>query len=87
MSARHGTWTTWALLAASSADVQVDPEVFARQHLERLAFLDNTETDTQVSRSLSLSFSLSRARSLENLERLAFLDDCETGATKAPRQV
>jgi hypothetical protein len=64
----------WALLAASSADVQVDPEVFARQHLERLAFLDNTETDTQV----SLSLSRARYLSLDNLERLAFLDDWET---------
>jgi hypothetical protein len=57
----------WALLAASSADVQVDPEVFARQNLERLAFLDNTETDTQVSRSLSLSLSLYRARALSRI--------------------
>ena len=38
----------WDLLAESSADVDVDPEVFRRQNLERLAFLDNDETDTQL---------------------------------------
>lgn len=38
----------WALLAESSRDVEVDPAVFRRQNLERLAFLDNDETDTQL---------------------------------------
>jgi hypothetical protein len=38
----------WALLAESSADIEVDPDVFVRENLERLAFFDNEETDTQV---------------------------------------
>jgi hypothetical protein len=38
----------WSLLAESSADIDVDPDVFKRENLERLAFLDNEETDTQA---------------------------------------
>jgi len=38
----------WKLLAESSADKKVDPAVFEREHLERVAFIDNAETDTQA---------------------------------------
>lgn len=38
----------WELLSSATQDVTVDASLFAKEHLEKLCYIDNDETDTQV---------------------------------------